>query len=177
MSDQVQLTPDAAEATSAEATETTEISEATETTDITDAVDSETSSETTADQVAEELSKEAVVEKVKDPTHPQKRLYRVKIDGQEMEVDESELLAGYQRAKAANKRFEEAAKQRKQAEHFLKLLRTDPVKVLQHPEVGHDVRQLAEDYLAEIIKKEKMSPEEREKAELKEKLQALDDVY
>jgi len=53
-----------------------------------------------------------------------------------MEVSENELLSGYQRAKAAQKRFDEAAKMRKQNEQFINLLKKDPVKVLSHPILG-----------------------------------------
>ena len=174
MADQASNTPAPASA-APEAASTEATGGASQATEVTSHVkgDADTSSE--VKEAVDQLSQEAVVEEVKQPDASQKKLYKVKIDGKEMEVDENELLAGYQRAKAANKRFEDAAKERKKAEYFLKLLRTDPVKVLEHPEVGHDVRKLAEDYLAEIIKREKMTPEQREKEELKTKLKALED--
>lgn len=44
------------------------------------------------------------------------RKWKIKIDGAEAEVDEPELLRGYERAKGSHKRFEEAAKLRKEIE-------------------------------------------------------------
>lgn len=47
---------------------------------------------------------------------PEPRRFKVKIDGSEQEVDEEELLRGYQRSTAAARRLEEAAKARKELE-------------------------------------------------------------
>lgn len=88
--------------------------------------------------------------------------YKVKIDGEELEVDEAELLAGYQTRKAADKKFQEAAMTRKQAEEFISLLKTDPVKVLSHPGLGVDFRQLAEQYLVQQLEEEMLDPRDRE---------------
>lgn len=88
--------------------------------------------------------------------------YKVKIDGEELEVDEAELLAGYQTRKAADKKFQEAAITRKQAEEFISLLKTDPVKVLSHPGLGVDFRQLAEQYLVQQLEEEMLDPRDRE---------------
>jgi hypothetical protein len=51
-----------------------------------------------------------------DATPAEIRKWKVKIDGAEAEVDEPELLRGYERAKGSHKRFEEAAKLRKEIE-------------------------------------------------------------
>ena len=92
----------------------------------------------------------------------QVRKYKVKIDGDELEVDESELLAGYQTRKAADKKFQEAAMARKQAEEFIGLLKTDPVKVLTHPGLGLDFRQLAEQFIVQQLEEEMLDPRDRE---------------
>lgn len=47
-------------------------------------------------------------------------LVTVKVDGVEQQIPLSEVRAGYQRASAANKRFEEAAQQRAQAEELFR---------------------------------------------------------
>lgn len=95
------------------------------------------------------------------PAEPKKR-YKVKVDDTEDEVDEDELVRGYQRARASNMKFEEAAKIRKQAEKFIETLRTDPRKILANPKLGLDFKKLAEEYLAEQYEQELLSPEEIE---------------
>lgn len=160
--------PSAPEAPAAEATETT-----------TENTAAETQAQPTSTQAAAgtpALSSEATDKAVKAieqaaKTGPNEfKKYKVKIDGQEMEVTEKELLSGYQRATAAQKRFDDAAKMRKQNEQFINLLKKDPVKVLSHPDIGHDVRKLAEEYLAGELRKESLSPEQRELEELRTKL-------
>lgn len=51
-----------------------------------------------------------------DATPAEIRKWKVKVDGTEAEVDETELLRGYERSKGAHKRFEEAARERKAVE-------------------------------------------------------------
>lgn len=68
-----------------------------------------------AEDAPEEPSEpEEVVEDASEE-EPEK-LFTVKIDGKEVQVTESELLSGYQRAQSANQRFEQAAQERKAAQ-------------------------------------------------------------
>lgn len=138
----------------------------------------ETKAETTEDKKTPEESvadaTKAVAEGEK-PTEQQLKdaekvikKYKIKVDGQELEVDEDELLKGYQKGRGAQKKFDEAAKYRKQAEQAFDLLKTQPAKALSG--LGHDVRKFAEEYLAGELEKELMSPEQRENMELKRKL-------
>jgi hypothetical protein len=53
----------------------------------------------------------------------QARLYRVTVDGEDMEVDENELRRGYMHAKAASKRMEEASMSKKEATQVLRLMK------------------------------------------------------
>jgi hypothetical protein len=71
---------------------------------------------------------------------------------------------------SSNKKFQEAAKIRKQSEQLINLLKTDPMSVLQHPSLGHDVRKIAEEFLYQRLQEDKMTPAERELMEVKEKL-------
>lgn len=91
------------------------------------------------------------------------RKYKVLIDGEESEVEEAELLRGYQIRKASDKKFSEAARMRKEADALVELLREDPVNALTHPSVGHDFRKLAEKYLTDVLEDEMAPPEEKEK--------------
>lgn len=122
-------------------------------------------------------------EENKEPADDQKtapKKYKVKIDDEELEVDEDEVVRGYQHARAANKKFQEAAAERKAAEQAKEeakrvaedrwaKLKTDPFKVLS--ELGINPRELSEEYLLKALEEEMMSPAEKEKAELTKKLQ------
>jgi len=96
--------------------------------------------------------------------------YKVKVDGKEIEVGEDELVNNYQLRKASDKRFQEGMQGRKQAEEFIRLLKTDPNKVLSHPSVGMDVKKWAEDYLINEMQREMMTPEQKQMEEYKAKL-------
>lgn len=102
------------------------------------------------------------------------RKHKLKVDGEEIEVDEEELKRGYTHQRAANKKLQEGLKAKKQAEEFVRLLKQDPLKVLSHPEIGHDVRKLAEEYLAAQLEDEMLDPKEKELRTYKQKLEAYE---
>jgi hypothetical protein len=104
-----------------------------------------------------------------------KRLYKVKINGNEQEVDEQELLAGYSTRKAADEKFREAAMTRKQAEEFISLLKTDPLKVLNNPNLGINFKELAEKFLVEQYEDDMLDPRDRELREAKRQLAEIEE--
>src|SRR5689334_5196849 len=69
--------------------------------------------------------------------------WKLKIDNSEEEVDEKTLIEYAQKAKAADKRFQEAATTKKEAEAFFELVKAagdDPIlleKVFAHPAMGN----------------------------------------
>lgn len=99
------------------------------------------------------------------------RRFKVTIDGSESEVDESELIKGYQRARAANQRFEEAAKLRRQADQLLQTLKTDPLSILTNPNLGVNFDEIAEKHLLAKLENEMLSPEERKAREVQRELE------
>lgn len=107
---------------------------------------------------------------------PEVQKYTVKVDGQEVEVDLDELLKGYSANSAAQKKFQEAAQMRKQAETFIEMLRTNPTQVLTNPSLGLNFRELAEQYLVEQLQDEMLSPEEREFRDMKSRLQQFEEA-
>lgn len=104
-------------------------------------------------------------------TPAEKKLYRVKIDNNELDVDEDELLRGYQMSKAAQKRFQEAAQMNKRAEDFITMLKKDPKSVLSHPDIGVDLKSFAEQYLNELYEEAQLSPQEKQYREMQQRLQ------
>lgn len=98
------------------------------------------------------------------------RKFKVKIDGQELEVDEDELLRGYQTTKSAQQKFNEASLLRKQSEEFIRLAKSDPRKLLTHPGIGIDLQEFANSILAEQYEEQLLSPEEKELRNLRNQL-------
>lgn len=120
--------------------------------------------------VVDNLPEDAEVEQ----TGPKK--YTVKIDGEELEVTEEELLKGYQTSKAAQKRFHEGAQMRQQALELIELAKKDPRKLLTHPDINVDVKAFAEQLLTEYMEEQMLSPEEKELRATKKKLQEYEDA-
>jgi len=98
------------------------------------------------------------------------RKFKVKVDGEELEIDEATLLSDYQTKRAADKRFQEAAKMRKQAEEVIRLLKTDPRAALKHPAIQADERALAEAILAEQLEEELLDPKDKQIKQLQREL-------
>jgi len=100
------------------------------------------------------------------------RLYKVTVDGQEMEVDEDELRRGYAHNKAAAKRMEEAAMSRKEAETVLRIFKENPREAFRL--LGSDARQFAEQVINEELSEALLSPQERELRDYKRKVEAYE---
>lgn len=105
------------------------------------------------------------------PVEPQK--FKLKVDGQEVEATLEDLQKAYSKVSAADKRFQEGAKARAQAEEFVRLLQTNPLKVLTHPSLGLNFRELAENYLVEQLQEAQLTPEQKELRDAKAQLQAI----
>ena len=122
--------------------------------------------------VENELQEQGQQQKKQTPEQKALAKFKVKVDGQEVEVDENELKRSYAHAKAAAKRMEEAAELRKSyqrqiqiAEGFEKWI--DNVK--NNPEalfglaeqLGLDVDEIAMRRAAERLKYEYMDEDQR----------------
>lgn len=100
------------------------------------------------------------------------RLYKVTVDGQEMEVDENELRRGYAHNKAAAKRMEEAANQRKEAEHVLQLFKSNPREAMKA--LGLDAKQFAEQVINHELQESILTPEQKELRHYREQVAAYE---
>ena len=131
-----------------------------------------------AADVNEPVTTETATEVVEEPASPappeSPRRYTVKVDGEELEVEEPELLKGYSRGSASAKRFQEAARLRKEVEGILESLK-DPYRL---PEVlqqlGVDPSDVYRTWTQEAQQWESMSEEERAKVELNFERQKLE---
>jgi hypothetical protein len=100
----------------------------------------------------------------------QLRRWKLKTDGVEEELDEAEVIRRAQRAGSADKRYEDAARMRQQAEGLVRAIQDDPVDLALRVHGPEKIREMFEKYLVAQIQREQMSPAEREALELKEKL-------
>lgn len=115
-------------------------------------------------------------------TAAEKRQWKLAVNGKETDLDitgiefkdpklEEKLKNLVQKGLGADERFQHSAKVEKMVEQFVHLLKTNPVKALSHPLIGHDMRKLAEEYLAKELERENMDPEKRAMLEEREKLE------
>jgi hypothetical protein len=119
---------------------------------------------------------------------------KVKIDGEEVELDvkatfpefaevwdkfsdaqKKRILAMHQKDVASNRRFSQAALTQKQLQNLIGLLKENPMAVLTHPSLNHNVRKVVEDWLTEQIEYETMDPKDRELLDAKKALKANED--
>lgn len=121
------------------------------------------------DDVEDDLSDLEVAEKQKKAEKPRK--HKLNVKGKEVEVDESELLKRAQMGFAADEKWQEAAKMRKQVENMIQLLQKDPTTFLQ--KAGLDVDQLVEQHIAQKLEEMKKTPEQLEMERLRKEHEGL----
>lgn len=88
------------------------------------------------------------------------RMLKLKVDGQDLELSESEVIALAQQGRSASKRFQEAAATKREAEQIVNYLKSNPKEAFK--KLGIDVRKFSEDTLMELIQHDKMTPEQKE---------------
>lgn len=103
----------------------------------------------------------------------EQRRMKLKIDGKEVEMSESEVVSYATKARAADQRFDEAANIRKEAEQVLKFAKDNPEEFFKR--TGMNAREWAEQYLLREIERERMSPEQKKALENEEKLRKYED--
>lgn len=100
------------------------------------------------------------------------RMLKVKFDGKEVEMPESEVLSLASAGKASTQRFQEASAMRKQAEELMQFAKANPKEFFE--KTGMNARQWAEEYLMQELQTEAMSPEQRKARENEEKLRKFE---
>jgi hypothetical protein len=111
---------------------------------------------------------------------PQKFKFKFQVDGKDVEeeYDEATLRSTLQKAKGADKRFQEAAETKQQVARMLEMLKSPQglKKLLQHPNLyGAKARQVMEELLWEDVQREQMDPKERERLDMSEKLRKYEE--
>lgn len=123
-------------------------------------------------EASEEGDIEGQAQPAQEPPKPLKKQYKAKVNGKEMSLDlgDDEVVQYIQKAMAADEKFEEASMTRKQVENFIKQLKSDPLAVLRHPELGINIKDLAEKVLLEELREAEKSPEQKKLDEMERKL-------
>ena len=114
---------------------------------------------------------EHVEEKKKPKKEPAPSTVKYKVDGEEFEVDIKDVPTLLSKAAGADKRFQEAANIRSEAKEFITYMKTNPLKALE--KLGVDFEQMAIDHVHELIKVEKMTPEQKEAYDIKKENERL----
>lgn len=91
-------------------------------------------------------------------------MYKVKVNGEEQEVDINELTRGYAHNKAASETFRQAQETRQLAESVLELFKTDPKQAF--AKLGKDAKKFAEEVLMEEINEAHLTPEQKKMRDL-----------
>lgn len=107
-------------------------------------------------------------QKVQASPQPEARKMKLKIDGKDVEMLESEVISRATKAAAADQRFDEAARMRKEAEQVLQFARENPTEFFK--KTGMNARDWAEQFLLKEIEREQMSPEQKRAWENEEEL-------
>lgn len=126
-------------------------------------VDSSTDSDSDGDDSDEEDIQESdekdekTVDEKEETTVDKKELWKLKVEGTEVEFDpndEEKTRQFVQKGLAAEYRFREAAQMRSEAQDLLNTLKDDPLSVLTHESLGIDIVKLAEQVICDEMLKE-----------------------
>lgn len=119
------------------------------------------------DQLEEAEEKELSAKEKKEA----KRLWKLKVQGKDLDVDEEELVKRAQMGFSADQKWQEAAQTKKQVEAFIGMLQKDPVEAL--AALGFNVDDIAEKHIQRRIEEMQKSPEQIEREKLQKEVEAL----
>lgn len=97
--------------------------------------------------------------------------YKVKVDGEELEVDLDTLLSGWQQAAASQQRFKQATDLQKVMDNVMTQAKEDPAALFEY--LGLNPRDWSEQYLMKVIEDEMMTPEQKAAKKDKEELESF----
>lgn len=100
-----------------------------------------------------------------------KRLWKLKVQGKDLDVDEEELIKRAQMGYSADQKWQEAAQVKKQVEQFIGMLQKDPVEALS--QLGFNVDEIAEKHIQRRIEEMQKTPEQVEREKLQREVEEL----
>lgn len=99
--------------------------------------------------------------------------FELKVDGQIVKLSKDELITRAQKAIAAEKRLQEAQKEKSDALRLIQLAKDDPFALIKHLQPTLDEKSLLSKRLAEIMDEELLTPEEKQQRQDMTELQRL----
>jgi hypothetical protein len=106
---------------------------------------------------------------------PEAELYDVKVNGKTIKMTRQELIDHASMSHAANSKFEEAAKQRKQVEKIIQTAKSNPIEALMDPALGlskEEIRSAFERwYSQEFIEPETLTQDQKKAKDLERELE------
>lgn len=115
-------------------------------------------------------------EKESNDEPAESKTYKLKIDGEEVEATEEQLVRMAQMSAASHKRFQEASSLTKNSKLVLEAAKKDPIGFLNHPQLGlskAEIRAALETYLGEQIMYEQMTEEQKRTVDNENELKRL----
>ena len=121
-------------------------------------------------------------------------LHGVKVNGVEKEIPYNKLVEGYQKGEAADEKFREVSATKKEnttlrtenetlksnfqtlqanVQALVEKLKTDPMSIVGHKSLGHNVNELIENAYNQQLEYEELDPLERENIEIKKQLEQI----
>ena len=125
------------------------------------------------EQQAAEQAKQAEAKKAE--VAALKKKFDLKVNGKSKAVeidlgDDKGLQELMQKAYAADERFQESANMKKDVALLVKTLKENPLAILTHPNIGVDIKKLAEQVINQEIEDMQKSPEQRKLEQLEKEL-------
>lgn len=125
-------------------------------------------------QVASSVQADSGAKNNEAPKQVGNDLFEVKVNGKVIKMSRDEVIQHASMSHAAQSKFEEAAKSRKQVEKILATAKSNPIQALMDPALGLTKEQIRDAfeqwYSKEYIEPETLSPEQRKYKEMQEKL-------
>jgi FtsZ-binding cell division protein ZapB len=121
-------------------------------------------------------------------------LHGVKVNGVEKEIPYDKLVEGYQKGEAADEKFREVSATKKEnttlrtenetlksnfqtlqanVQALVEKLKTDPMSIVGHKSLGHNVNELVENAYNQQLEYEELDPLERENIEIRKQLEQI----
>ena len=121
-------------------------------------------------------------------------LHGVKVNGVEKEIPYNKLVEGYQKGEAADEKFREVSATKKEnttlrtenetlksnfqtlqanVQALVEKLKTDPMSIVGHKSLGHNVNELIENAYNQQLEYEELDPLERENIEIRKQLEQI----
>jgi len=134
--------------------------------------------EASLEEGGEEQTKEE--KKVEEAKKELRKKYNLKVNNKvrELELDlenDAEVQKYLQKALAADEKFQEAANMKKGFAELINQLKTNPLAILAHPEIGVDLKRLAEQVLTQEIEDMQKTPEQKKLEDMEKKLKAYEE--